>query len=438
MSTNYDSPSAAAARPTAPYPAWPGYGGSGTGGPPPGYGTGGPAPGYGGTGGPAPGYGGPAPLPLGYGGMGGLPPGYGGGPEGPGRGPVRRFRLRLLIAAVALAAGAATFLGLQPGSASTTAQIAARVSPGLVDVVSTLGYQQAQAAGTGMVLTSSGTVLTNNHVIQGATSIAVTDIGNGRTYQAKVEGYDRSHDIAVLQLGGASGLQTVDLGNSADAAVGQRVVALGNAGGKGGAPSVAEGHIVGLGASITASEQSSGTSEQLTGLIHHNADIQPGDSGGPLVNSAGEVIGVDTAASSGFRLESGQSQAQTQAFAIPVNEALSIARQIEAGTGSASVHIGATAFAGVQIMSAGNAVSNGVPDGSGAVVAGILPGSPAQAAGLAAGDVITAVGGQQVSSPEVLQAVLGQHRPGDSVTITWTGQSGPARASLTLTAGPAG
>jgi S1-C subfamily serine protease len=371
--------------------------------------------------------------------MGGLPPGYGEGPSGPRRGPARRARFRLLILVVAFAVGAATFLGLQPSSASTTAQIAAKVSPGLVDVVSTLGYQQARAAGTGMVLTSSGTVLTNNHVIQGATSIAVTDIGNGRTYQAKVEGYDRSHDIAVLQLQGAAGLQTVDLGDSADAAVGQRVVALGNAGGKGGAPSVAEGHIVGLGASITAAEASTGTSEQLTDLIHHNADIQPGDSGGPLVNSAGEVIGVDTAASSGFRLESGQTQAHTQAFAIPVNEAVSIARQIEAGTGSASVHIGATAFVGVQIMSASNAVSNGVPDGSGAVVAGILPKSPAEAAGLAAGDVITSVAGQPVSSPEVLQAVLGQHHPGDRATVSWTSQSGQTQsASITLTTGPAG
>jgi S1-C subfamily serine protease len=401
MSTTYEPPVTVAGQ-TPPYPAWPGYGGPGG---PPGDGR-----------------------------------GYGGGQ---GRGPVRRFRLRLLIAVLAFAVGAITFLGLAPSPASSNAQIAAKVSPGLVDVVSTLGFQQARAAGTGLVLTSSGTVLTNNHVIQGATSIAVTDIGNGRTYQARVEGYDRSHDIAVLQLQHASGLQTVDLGNSAGLAVGQRVLALGNAGGKGGTPSVAAGQIVGLGASITAAEESTGTSEQLTGLIHHNADIQPGDSGGPLVNAAGEVIGVDTAASAstGFSLGPGQGQDQspTQAFAIPVNQAVSIARQIEAGTGSATVHIGATAFVGVQIMSAADAAANGVPDGSGAAVAGVLSRSPAESAGLAAGDVITSVAGQPVGSPETLQSVLGQHHPGDSVRISWTDQSGqPHAVTITLTNGPAG
>ncbi len=448
MSTNYDPPTAVASRQAQPYPPWPGYrppGGPPPGygqqdGPPPGYGQqGGPPPGYGQQGGPPPGYGYPGgPLP-GYGYPGGPPPGYGAGPDQHGRGPVRRFRLRLLIAAVVFAVGAATFLGLAPSSASSTAAIAAKVSPGLVDVVSTLGYQGARAAGTGMVLTSSGTVLTNNHVIQGATSIAVTDIGNGRTYQAKVAGYDQSHDIAVLKLQGATGLRTVDLGDSAQAAVGERVVALGNAGGKGGAPSIAEGHIVGLGASITAAEESTGTSEQLTNLIHHNAGIQPGDSGGPLVNAEGQVIGVDTAASSGFRLDSGQAQKTTQAFAIPINEASAIARQIDTGTGSATVHIGATAFVGVQIMSAQNAVSNGVEQGSGAEVAGVLAGSPAEGAGLAAGDVITSVGGQQVSSPEVLQAVLGHHHPGDSVVISWTDQAGQQQSqTITLTSGPAG
>jgi S1-C subfamily serine protease len=372
-------------------------------------------------------------------GPGGGPPGYGGGSGGQGGSPVRRFRSRLLVAAAAFALGAVAVLGLQAGGASSTSQIAAKVSPGVVDVVSTLGYQQARAAGTGVVLTPSGEVLTNNHVIEGATSIRVTDIGNGRTYQARVAGYDQSHDIAVLQLQDASGLSTVDLGNSSEATVGEKVVALGNAGGKGGAPSVAEGHIVRLGASITASEQSTGTSEQLTGLIQHNADIQPGDSGGPLVNTDGEVIGIDTAASAGFRLEPGQTQTQTQAFAIPVNEAVSIARQIEAGKASSTVHIGATGFIGVQIMSADNAAANGIPAGSGAVVAGVLSGSPAEAAGLGAGDVIVSVSGQPVSSPEELQSALGQHHPGDSVRISWTDQAGQAQsATITLTTGPAG
>jgi S1-C subfamily serine protease len=381
------------------------------------------------------------PGPGGPAGYGEGPGGYGGGPAGPG-GPVRRFRRRLLLAGTAVVVGLVTFFGLQAtgftsgGRALTTPQIAAQVDPGLVDVVSTLGFQQAEAAGTGLVLTSSGEVLTNNHVIEGATAIKVTDVGNGRSYQAKVVGYNRSHDIAVLQLQNASGLTTVTLGNSSTAAAGQKVVALGNAGGKGGIPSVAAGRITGLGASITASDAGAGTSEQLTGLIHHNADIQPGDSGGPLVNTAGQVIGIDTAASSGFQFQSGQ--AKTQAFAIPVNEAVSIARQITAGTSSSTVHIGTTGFLGVEISSAANAAADGVPAGSGAAVAGLVSGSPAGRAGIAAGDVIVSVDGHPVSSPSALQSALELRHPGDSVRIGWTDQAGQAQsATVVLANGPA-
>jgi S1-C subfamily serine protease len=341
MTTIYDPPSTAVPGQTAPYHTWPGEGG-----------------------------------PAGPGGPAGS--GYGGGN---GSRPTRRVP-RLLVAATATAVGLATILGLHDTgllastpTPLTTGQIAAKVSPGLVDVVSTMGYQQAEGAGTGMVLTSSGEVLTNNHVVDGATSISVTDIGNGRTYHATVVGYDQHHDVAILQLQGASGLQTVNLGNSGSTAAGQRVVALGNAGGKGGAPSVVTGKVVGTNASIGASDQLAGTVEQLHGLIHHNAAIQPGDSGGPLVNQYGQVIGIDTA---GGKSQSGQ----TQGFAIPINEAVTIARQIEAGTASATVHIGRTGLIGVQILQATQAAANGVPAGSGAAVAGVLPSSPAANAGL--------------------------------------------------------
>lgn len=368
----------------------------------------------------------------------GGPPGYGGG-EGSGK-PTRRFRRGLLVAGVAGAAALAAFWGLSAAGVTsgskvlTTSQIATQTDPGLVDINTTLGYQQAKAAGTGMVLTSSGEVLTNNHVINGATSITARDIGNGRTYQAKVVGYDHSHDIAILQLQGASGLQTVTLGDSGSATAGQKVVALGNALGKGGTPAVATGHIASLGASITASDEGAGTSEQLTGLIHHNAGIQPGDSGGPLVNTAGQIIGINTAASQGTQFQ-GQ---QTQAFAIPINQAKSIADQIEAGTSSATVHIGLTGLLGVQILSADSAAANGIQAGSGAVVAGVVSGTPASGAGLTQGDVIVSVDGQSVSSPEQLQSALGQHHPGDSVTIGWQDQTGQTQsASVVLANGPA-
>jgi S1-C subfamily serine protease len=302
-------------------------------------------------------------------------------------------------------------------------------------VTSTLGYQQAESLGTGLVLTSNGEILTNNHVIEGATSIKVTDIGNGQTYQAKVVGYNQTKDIAVLQLQGASGLKTVKLGNSDTAAVGQKVVALGNAQGKGGTPSVATGQITALDKSITASDQGSGTTEQLTGLINHNAPIQPGDSGGPLVNTAGQVIGIDTAASNTMQFQQAQ---QTDAFAIPINDALAIGNQIEAGHASSTVHIGPTGFLGVEVESADNAARQGVQAGSGAAVQGVLQGAPAAGAGISGGDVITSVDGHSVSSPSALQAALEEHHPGDKVTIGWTSGTGQSQsASVTLANGPA-
>ncbi len=217
-----------------------------------------------------------------------------------------------------------------------------------------------------MVLTSTGEVLTNNHVIDGATSIKATDVGNGRTYTAKVVGYAKSHDVAVLQLQGASGLQTVSLSPDAPQ-TGEKVVALGNAGGKGGTPSVVTGRITGLDRAITASDEGAGDAERLTGMIGHNADIQPGDSGGPLVNTDGAVIGINTAASASpsSASQTGQTETRTQAFAVPITKASSIAGQIEAGTPSATVHIGETAFLGVQTSPSGTGAFGGGSGGLG-------------------------------------------------------------------------
>lgn len=374
--------------------------------------------------------------------------------------PPRRSRKRGLIATgvVALVAGGA--LGGLIGSMDHTAagtvtaasqtalsasQIASRVDPALVDVVSTDGYQGATSAGTGIVLSSNGEVLTNNHVIEGATSIKVTDIGNGKTYTATVVGYDASHDVAVIQLQDASGLTTANLGTSSAVQTGDNVTALGNAGGKGGTPSVASGTVTALNQSITASDELSSTSEQLTGLIETNAPIQPGDSGGPLVNSYGQVIGMDTAAGSNYQFQ-GQSSTATQAYAIPIKDALSIANQIESGTTSANVHIGATAFLGVEIGSSSSSSNGfggfGAPSGqtgtTGVPVAGTVSGSPAANAGLTAGDTITAIAGQSVSSAEDVAHALVKYHPGDSISVTWVDQSGQSQtANLTLTTGPA-
>jgi S1-C subfamily serine protease len=374
------------------------------------------------------------------------------GPYGPGvtdagnaGSPRRRPRARplALTAAVAMAVGAGSAWALTASAATvlTTSQIVAKTNPAVVDVVSTLGLQNGAAAGTGIVLTSSGEVLTNNHVIDGATAVKVRDVGNGRTYTAAVVGYDAAQDIAVLQLKGASGLATASLGDSAAVRVSESVIAMGNAGGQNGTPSVATGRVTGLGQSITASDDSSGTSEQLTGLIRTNANIQPGDSGGPLINTRGQVIGIDTAASSGTGSQLRSSTA-AQAFTIPINKALSVVNQIEAGKSSATVHIGATGLLGVAVTSSAISPSGGASGfsaGGGAEVAGVERGSGAADAGLAAGDVITSLGGHGITSPSAIRSVLSQYHPKDKVNISWTDQAARTHtATVVLTTGPAG
>jgi S1-C subfamily serine protease len=409
---------------------------------------------------------------------------------GPGAYPVpeppRRHRSRHALgltatAVVAAALGAGAAIGLAGGSGGgvgaaaasktelSTQQIANRIDPGLVDVTSTLGFAQETAKGTGIVLTADGEILTNNHVINGATAVSVTDIGNGKTYKATVVGYDDSKDVAVLQLTGASGLTVASIGDSSTVGVGNSVVALGNAQGLDGTPSVAPGSVTALNQSITATDQGSGVSEQLTGLIETNAGIQPGDSGGPLVNSHGQVVGMDTAAmtnytfggagngapvqgggfggsgggfggfggsgssgSSGASGSSGSSSSgtTTQGYAIPINTALSIAKQIEASDASSTVHIGPTAFMGVEIASATGQTS-------GVELAGAQPGTPAAQAGLTEGDVITALNGTAVTSgTQISQALVPLH-PGNKLSVTWIDTSGQSHTTtLTLGTGP--
>ncbi len=381
-----------------------------------------------------------------------VPPGPGGGASswgGPAPVPPaapRRRRKRLVLSAAVLAATLAVALGSgwalgghdsTPTAARplTTAAIIAKTNPSVADINSTLGYQHATASGTGIVLTSSGEVLTNNHVIEGATAISVTDVGNGRTYHATVAGYDEIDDIAVLQLQGVSGLATASLGDSSKVTAGTKVVAIGNAGGKGGTPSATTGSVTSLDAAITATDESASTTERLTGLIRTSAALEAGDSGGPLVNTAGQVIGIDTAASSGFQIEPGGG---SESFAIPVNQALAIAKQIEAGKSSPTVHIGATGFLGVALLTPG---SEG-PGGSavtGPTVTAVQPGSPAQAAGLVPGDVIETVDGQSVDSQAAVAAIVTHHHPGDRVSVTWLDQSGRRHAAtVVLATGPAG
>ncbi len=318
-------------------------------------------------------------------------------------------------------------------SSTDIATIAAKVNKGVVNINTELGLEGGRAAGTGMVLTSSGEVLTNNHVILGSTKITVTVVDTGRTYTAHVVGTAPSEDVAVLQLEGASGLKTVNTA-TATVALGDPVVATGNAGGRGGTPAVVAGAVVALGQAITATDENGGNPQRLTDLIQIDAPIEAGDSGGPLANRAGDVIGMNSAAEvSGSRFRA----TSTSGFAIPIAKAMSIVRQIESGKESSTIHIGLPAFLGVQ-MAASTGGRGTVPASPGALIAGVEKGTPAAAIGLAAGDTITSVAGRAVASSAQLTAALQSIDPGTQVAIGWTDSSGASRtARATLIAGPA-
>ncbi|WP_256796101.1 S1C family serine protease [Terrabacter sp. Ter38] len=334
--------------------------------------------------------------------------------------------------------------GVVPGSPPNAAQqpetltpqqeaAAAAVSKGLVDVNTSIGSDGSQGAGTGIVLSADGLVLTNHHVVAGATAIRATDAGNGQTYDATVLGYDSTHDVAVLRLKGASGLTVAPLGSSSTVHVGDAVVAVGNAGGAGGTPSSVAGTVSAVGQPITVRDETDGSDHTLTDLIQFEAAIQPGDSGGALVDAASKVVGVVTAGSAAAA--STDVSAATDGFAIPIDQARSIAQQIIEGKGSETVHIGATGYLGIQVTPGGRNGSSrpGVPVGA------VVPGSPAAQAGIRRGDVITAVGGRTVTSTGELHAAVSAHRPGDTVSVSWTDAAGQNHtASIGLGTGPVG
>lgn len=323
----------------------------------------------------------------------------------------------LVLAAVGLLAAA---VGAKLAFARMSAPA---IGNGVVVIETNLAYQNGAAAGTGMVLTSSGTVLTNNHVIAGATTVKVIVPGTGRSYTARVAGYDVQDDVALLRLQSASNLKTVST-TSTKLTLGSVVRALGNAGGTGSLTSVS-GRVTGLGKTITASDDQGG-SEQLTGLIETNAAVQPGDSGGPLYNSAGHVVGMTTAASAngfGFR-----DVAATDAYAIPITKALTIAKAIAAGKSSAAIHVGATAFLGIQVQSDGD---------GGVLVAGVVSNGPAANAGIESGDLITKIDGRSVATSTALRRYIQTKKPGAKVSVAYLDQSGyGATATVTLGSGP--
>ncbi|HEX5301346.1 MAG TPA: trypsin-like peptidase domain-containing protein, partial [Streptosporangiaceae bacterium] len=408
-------------------------------------------------------------------------PGPGGGPGEPrGSGRAGRLLVYVLVAALAagIGAGATVLVGGHhaatqasgvssgassgdvpgphdnaSGSGSRSAPlnpktVAKKVDPGLVDIVASLKYNGETAEGTGMIISSQGLVLTNNHVIDQATSIRATLVTQGKNtaaqYTAKVLGYDATEDVALLQLVGASGLPVESFGNSSQVSLGTPVLALGNADGRGGAkPAV--GIINALDRSIQASDEGSNTTENLKHMLQTNARIQQGDSGGALANNAGQVIGMITAANTG-NPHGGGGNGGTLGFAIPINSALSIARQIAAGKPSATVYIGVPGFLGVSVADSnsdnpqlqaadaargGSARRNGIPcqtagpqadipakvapTAAGALIVSVICDSAASAAGMVPGDVITAVNGQPITTPDSLTGTTAKYHPNEIV-----------------------
>ncbi len=350
-------------------------------------------------------------------------------------------------------------------SLTSSTNVASSVQGALVDIVSTEKYAGAVAAGTGMVVTSDGEILTNNHVINGATSIKVTVVSSGKSYSASVVGTDPTDDVAVIQLKGASGLKTLPIGNASSLSQGQKVVARGNAGGTG-TISTVSGTVTALNQSITASSDDGSGAEQLTGLIETDAPIVAGDSGGALATTSGKVIGMNTAAAVTNSMSkqayggsdgSGSSAAASDAYAIPIQSALDIASKIVNGEASSAIHIGIQGFLGVELQAA--AASHGYSRGyggygygnaygfgsagttsniTGVTIAGVIDGGAAAAAGLTAGDVITSVDGKAVDSATTLSTIMDGTSSGEKVSVGWTDSSGASHTTrITLAAGPA-
>jgi S1-C subfamily serine protease len=324
------------------------------------------------------------------------------------------LRRRLIPFAVAAAAVAA----LAGHGSAATAPVASPTK-GVVLVTTDLAYQNAAAAGTGIVLTAGGEVLTNNHVIRGATTINIIVPATHKKYAAEVIGYDVADDIALLQVDGAPTLATATRGVSAKVRVGQFARAVGNANG-GGKLVITTGKITALGQTITVNNEDGGTSI-LRGLIRTSAHLVPGDSGGPLLNASGRVIGVDAAGSADYRI------VNSDGYAIPIDRAYALARLMEAGKSSATVHIGKTAFLGVTLATSQR----------GLVIGSVVGGSGAANAGIQPGFILKAFDGAAVASLDDVRSILFTHHPGDVITVDYIDSFGqPGTTSLTLGDGP--
>ncbi|MFN2450725.1 MAG: S1C family serine protease [Candidatus Dormibacteria bacterium] len=315
-------------------------------------------------------------------------------------------------------AGGGTPRADEPGALAAPSGSPGDVTAGVVNINGRV--PEGVMAGTGMILTDDGIVLTNNHVVAGTDALVAQFAGQGQVYRATVLGVDPSHDVAVIRLVGASHLPTVPIETSGAVATGDHVTGMGNALGKNGSPVVATGVVTGLDETLEVSADGNRLHTTLNGLIKFTAPIQPGDSGGPLINDSGRVIGMDTAGSfpdhgAGF------------GAAIPISAALAIADQIRAGVTSAYIQSGHSGTLGIAVV-----------DGpSGPVVSRVVHGDAGAGAGIAAGNVVLAVGGVAVHTATECDAAAAGHRPGDRLSVGWRDSSGAQHLrTVVLSSGP--
>ncbi len=301
---------------------------------------------------------------------------------------------------------------------TSIANIASKVTPAVVSIVSSTystsywGYgQSSQSAGTGMIVTSDGYVLTNKHVVEDATDIQiVTDSGD--TYDdVDIVGLDPLNDVAYLKINNVSDLPTVTLGDSKTIAVGQPVLAIGNALGAY-QNSVTQGIISGTGRSVAASDSDGSNVEYLSDMLQTDAAINSGNSGGPLVNAAGDVIGINTAVSS---------SGNGLGFAIPISATKGMLESIIENNKASRAYLGLTYIN----ITSDVAKQYNLSVKHGAYIystnsrqAAIVSGGPADQAGIKEGDIITKVGTVEIGAAGSISTLVGEYKSGDTIQLT--------------------
>ncbi|QHN42512.1 PDZ domain-containing protein [Candidatus Mycosynbacter amalyticus] len=317
---------------------------------------------------------------------------------------------------------------LRSQSEQDISQVVTKVAPSVVSISTNVensrGQAVGQGAGTGIIVSKDGYVMTNNHVIDGASTVSITTSAGDIYENVKVIGSDPLNDVAFLKISGVNNLAAAELGDSSTLKIGQSVVAIGNSLGEYN-NTVTSGIVSGLNRPVTASSGDGNSTESLTGLVQTDAAINPGNSGGPLVNSAGQVVGINTAVAS---------DAQGIGFAIPINATKGVlASVIENGKVE-------RAYIGVRYVDITPAIAKekNLPVKQGALVSGdnsteaVVSGGPADKAGIKDGDIITKINNSVVGEEGSITTIIGQYKPGDAVQVTYLRDGKEQATKLTL------